>query len=88
MFGWQRTVAQCGREVRLVKRLAGAILVDGDLTENEAVVMEGVQGVRAGAPLKILSAATLDAGMQAASSSTRRHQWLKKAFSLPGDCPR
>jgi hypothetical protein len=58
------------REVRLVKRLAGAILVDGDLTENEAVVMEGVQGVRAGAPLKILSAATLDAGMQAASSST------------------
>jgi hypothetical protein len=31
--------------------------------------MEGVQGVRAGATLKILSAATLDAGMQAASSS-------------------
>ena len=58
------------REVRLIKRLAGAILVDGDLAENEAVVMEGVQGVRAGAPLKILSASNLDAGMQAASSSS------------------
>lgn len=58
------------REVRLVKRLAGAILVDGDLAENEAVVMEGVQGVRAGAPLKILNTSDLDAGMQAASSST------------------
>jgi RND family efflux transporter MFP subunit len=56
------------REVRLIKRLAGAILVDGDLAESEAVVMEGVQGVRAGATLKILSAANLDAGMQAASS--------------------
>ena len=58
------------REVRLVKRLAGAILVDGDLAENEAVVMEGVQGVRAGAPLKVLNTSDLDAGMRAASSSS------------------
>ena len=58
------------REVRLVKRLAGAILVDGDLAENEAVVMEGVQGVRAGAPLKVLNTSDLDSGMRAAASSS------------------
>ena len=57
------------REVRLIKRLDGAILVDGDLSENEPVVMEGVQAVRAGAQLKVLSASALDAGMSAASSS-------------------
>ena len=49
------------REIRLVKRLAGSILVEGDLSENDQVVMEGIQGVRAGAPLKIVTAADLDA---------------------------
>ena len=39
------------REVRLVKRLAGAILIEGDIVEGEAVVMEGVQSVRAGVAL-------------------------------------
>ena len=40
------------REVRLVKRLAGAILIEGDVSEGESVVMEGIQAVRAGVPLK------------------------------------
>ena len=43
------------REVRLVKRLAGAILIEGELAEGEPVVMEGVQSVRTGLPLKLLS---------------------------------
>ncbi len=43
------------REVRLVKRLAGAILIEGELSEDEPVVMEGVQSVRAGVALKSLS---------------------------------
>ena len=43
------------REVRLVKRLAGAILIEGELAEGEPVVMEGVQSVRAGVALKPLS---------------------------------
>jgi membrane fusion protein, multidrug efflux system len=53
------------REVRLIKRLAGSILVEGDLIEGEQVVMEGIQGVRAGASLKILTVDELDAGAQA-----------------------
>ena len=43
------------REVRLVKRLAGAILIEGELAQGEPVVMEGVQSVRAGVALKPLS---------------------------------
>ena len=43
------------REIRLVKRFAGSILVEGDLTEGERVVIEGVQAVRAGAALKVIS---------------------------------
>ena len=43
------------REVRLVKRLAGAILIEGELAEGEPVVMEGVQSVRTGLALKPLS---------------------------------
>ena len=43
------------REVRLVKRLAGAILIEGELAEGDPVVMEGVQSVRAGVALKPLS---------------------------------
>ena len=43
------------REVRLVKRLAGAILIEGELAEGEPVVMEGVQSVRAGVALKPLN---------------------------------
>ena len=43
------------REVRLVKRLAGAILIEGEVAEGEPVVMEGVQSVRAGVALKPLS---------------------------------
>ena len=53
------------REVRLIKRLAGSILVEGDLIEGEQVVMEGIQGVRAGASLKILTVDELDAGAPA-----------------------
>ena len=49
------------REIRLVKRFAGSILVEGDLTEGERVVIEGVQAVRAGAALKVISSKALDA---------------------------
>jgi hypothetical protein len=49
------------REVRLVKRLAGAILIEGDLSEGDAVVIEGVQSVRAGVLLKQLNADEFDA---------------------------
>ena len=44
------------REVRLVKRLAGAILIEGDVAEGDAVVVEGVQSVRAGVALRRLDA--------------------------------
>ena len=44
------------REVRLVKRLSGAILIEGDVAEGDAVVMEGVQSVRAGVALRRLDA--------------------------------
>ncbi len=44
------------REVRLVKRLSGAILIEGDIAERDAVVMEGVQSVRAGVALRRLDA--------------------------------
>ena len=43
------------REVRLVKRLAGAILIEGDVSEGDSVVMEGIQAVRAGVLLKPLN---------------------------------
>ena len=49
------------REIRLVKRFAGSILVEGDLTEGERVVIEGVQAVRAGAALKVISTKALGA---------------------------
>jgi len=49
------------REIRLVKRFAGSILVEGELTEGERVVIEGVQAVRAGAALKVISSKALDA---------------------------
>jgi len=49
------------REIRLVKRFAGSILVEGDLTEGERVVIEGVQAVRAGAALQVISTTALDA---------------------------
>jgi len=49
-----------------VKRMAGIILVDGDLAESEQVVMEGIQSVRAGAALKVLTPSELDAGLRAA----------------------
>ena len=45
----------------LVKRLAGAILIEGDLSEGDAVVIEGVQSVRAGVLLKQLNADEFDA---------------------------
>ncbi|MDB2365077.1 efflux RND transporter periplasmic adaptor subunit [Luminiphilus sp.] len=53
------------REVTLVKRMAGAILVDGDLVEDDQVVMEGIQSVRAGVTLKVLTPSELDAGIKA-----------------------
>ena len=49
------------REIRLVKRFAGSILVEGELTEGESVVIEGVQAVRAGAALQVISTTALDA---------------------------
>ena len=49
------------REIRLVKRFAGSILVEGELTEGERVVIEGVQAVRAGAALQVISTTALDA---------------------------
>jgi hypothetical protein len=49
------------REIRLVKRIAGSILVEGELTEGESVVIEGVQAVRAGAALQVISTTALDA---------------------------
>ena len=49
------------REIRLVKRIAGSILVEGELTEGESVVIEGVQAVRAGAALRVISTTALDA---------------------------
>ena len=53
------------REVRLVKRLSGAILIEGDVQAGEPVVMEGVQAVRAGAAsLKVLSINELDGTAQ------------------------
>ena len=58
------------REVSLVKRMAGAILVAGDLAENDEVVMEGIQSVRAGAVLKVLTPAKLDAGLKAAAPTS------------------
>jgi RND family efflux transporter MFP subunit len=61
-------VAQAGvatrREVTLVKRMAGAILVDGDLVENDQVVMEGIQSVRAGVTLKVLTPSELDSRLK------------------------
>lgn len=48
------------REVQLVKRLTGSILVEGDLVENEQVVMEGIQAVRQGATLRVMLASALD----------------------------
>jgi hypothetical protein len=49
------------REIRLVKRFAGSILVEGELTEGESVIIEGVQAVRAGAALQVISTTALDA---------------------------
>ena len=40
----------------VVKRLAGAILIEGDVAERDAVVVEGVQSVRAGVALRRLDA--------------------------------
>jgi len=59
------------REVRLVKRLTGAILVEGDVSEGELVVTEGIQAVRAGAALNLLSASALDAGSPTAPNPAR-----------------
>ena len=50
------------REIRLVKRLAGAILIEGDVAESDAVVMEGMQSVRAGVALRQLGADAPTAG--------------------------
>jgi RND family efflux transporter MFP subunit len=56
------------REVRLVKRLSGAILIEGNVQAGEPVVMEGVQAVRAGASLKVLSVNELDGTAQSTRS--------------------
>ena len=62
------------REVSLVKRMANAVLVDGDLSENEQVVMEGIQSVRAGAALRVLSPTELDASLRAAAPAATDEQ--------------
>lgn len=51
------------REVRLVKRLSGAILIEGDVAEGDAVVVEGVQSVRAGVALRSLDAENPEIGV-------------------------
>ncbi len=43
------------REVRLVKRLAGEILIESDVRPGSRVVTEGVQAVRAGSSLRDLN---------------------------------
>ena len=40
-------------------------MVDGDLVEDDQVVMEGIQSVRAGVALKVLTPSELDAGIKA-----------------------
>ena len=62
------------REVSLVKRMANAVLVDGDLAENEQVVMEGIQSVRAGAALRVLTPNELDASLRAAAPAATNEQ--------------
>jgi len=65
-------VAESGRaarrEVRLVKRLSGAVLIEGDVQTGDLVVMEGVQSVRAGASLKVLNIGELDGMAESAKS--------------------
>ena len=43
------------RDVQLVKRLAGEILIEADIALGTRVITEGVQAVRAGATLKDLN---------------------------------
>lgn len=62
------------RKVSLIKRMASAVLVDGDLAENEHVVIEGIQSVRAGAALKVLTPTELDASFDAAAPATNDEQ--------------
>lgn len=59
------------REIQLVKRLAGSILVEGDLAEGESVVIEGVQAVRAGAALQVISTTALDASSAPVAAGIR-----------------
>ena len=54
--------------------MANAVLVDGDLAENEQVVMEGIQSVRAGAALRVLSPTELDGSLRAAAPATTDEQ--------------
>ena len=48
------------RDVQLVKRLAGEILIEADIPLGTRVVTEGVQAVRAGATLKDLNPVSAD----------------------------
>lgn len=45
-------------ELRLVRRRAGLVIVDGPLSEGDTIVVEGTQRLRAGARVNILNTAT------------------------------
>ncbi len=53
------------REARLIKRLPGMLLVEGDFAEGNLVVTEGIQAVRQGAQLRALNANSLDGNIRA-----------------------
>jgi len=57
------------REARLIKRLPGMLLVEGDFAEGNFVVTEGIQAVRQGAQLRALNANSLDGNIRAELSS-------------------
>ncbi|MEK9808169.1 MAG: efflux RND transporter periplasmic adaptor subunit, partial [Halieaceae bacterium] len=52
------------REARLIKRLPGVLLLEGNFVEGDLVVTEGVQAVRQGAQLRALNADSLDGNIR------------------------
>jgi len=52
------------REARLIKRLPGVLLLEGNFVEGDRVVTEGVQAVRQGAQLRALNADSLDGNIR------------------------
>lgn len=52
------------REARLIKRLPGVLLLEGNFVEGDLVVTEGVQAVRQGAQLRALNSDSLDGNIR------------------------